>query len=182
MTFETYQALFEEILSDGYATPPYNNPDFIEYTKLNASRQTRWLKKGVILPELVEKVTSIKNQKWILITEPWCGDASHLTPFIHLIAACNPAIDFEIQLRDSEPHLIDQYLTNGGKSIPILIVRDEDGNDLFTWGPRPAECLELMLTNKKADLPMEEQKKALQQWYNKDKGESIQRELLELLK
>jgi hypothetical protein len=181
MKFEAYQALFEEILTDGYNTAPYDNPDYINYTKLNESRQNRWLKKGVLLPELVEKIKSIKNQQWILISEPWCGDASHSTPFMKLLADLNPNIDFTVQQRDAEPYLIDQYLTNGGKSIPILIVRDENGKDLFTWGPRPAECQALMLANKKAELPMDEQKMALQKWYNKDKGVSMQNELLELL-
>jgi hypothetical protein len=38
-----------------------------------------------------------------------------------------------------------------------------------------------MLANKKAELPMEEQKMALQKWYNQDKGVSMQKELIELL-
>jgi hypothetical protein len=33
---------------------------------------------------------------------------------------------------------MDQYLTNGGRSIPKLVAFDDDGQALFTWGPRPA--------------------------------------------
>jgi hypothetical protein len=32
--------------------------------------------------------------------------------------------------------LIENYLTNGGKSIPIVIFLDEDFNEIAHWGPR----------------------------------------------
>jgi hypothetical protein len=182
MKFDQYGALFEEILTDGYSIPPYDNPDYIAYTKLNESRQNRWLKKAELLSETIEEIKSIGTQKWILITEPWCGDASHSVPIVKLMADINLKIDLEVQLRDQEPFLINQYLTNGGKAVPILIARDENGKDLFVWGPRPAECQALMIKNKKAALSMDEQKQALQKWYNKDKGISMQKEIIDLLK
>ena len=39
---------------------------------------------------------------------------------------------FEVRItyRDQEPSLIDNYLTNGGKSIPIVIFLDEDFNEI----------------------------------------------------
>ena len=181
MKFDKYLTLFDEILTPGYNTPPYDNPDFIQYTKLNSSRMNRWLKKGDLLPELVEKLELLGPQRWILITEPWCGDASHIVPFMKMMASVNDKINLEIQLRDSEPFLIDQYLTNGGKSIPILVVRDENDQDLFVWGPRPKACQGLLVAKKEEGMLMENIKKELQQWYNKDKGASIQQEFLALL-
>lgn len=182
MNFTEYSALFDQILSDQHPKAPYDNPDYMEYTKLNASRQNRWMKKGELL---TETVTAIKNlrapQQWILISEPWCGDAAHNVPFLVQLAALNPLISLDIQLRDQPPFLIDNYLTNGGKSIPKLVVRDAEGKDLFTWGPRPVPAQELMMDMKQQQLELGEQKIHLQNWYNTDKGVTLQKELVQLL-
>ena len=133
-----------------------------------------------------ETMIALKNvkiqQKWTLITEPWCGDAAHISAFINAMAEASENIEIDIQLRDSEPYLIEDYLTNGGKAIPKLVVQDTHGNDLFTWGPRPKECQNLMLSLKETDLSAQEKKAELQKWYNKDKGVSIQQEITALLK
>lgn len=178
MKFTTYNQLFEQILSSKELKAPYDNPDFLTYTELNQSRQQRWMKKGEINEELENLLKAIpKPMKWILITEPWCGDASHLVPFIAKLADKNNLIDLEIQLRDSDSE-IDRYLTNGGKSIPMLIVRNEKSEDLFVWGPRPKEAQSIHLRNLDTDKSKEEKKIELQKWYNADKGQSLQIEIL----
>jgi hypothetical protein len=183
MNFQHYLDHFQNILSDPNAPAPYNNIDYLDYTKLNWTRQQRWLKTGAINSELADAVAMINQpQQWIVITEPWCGDASHTIPFIHKLTVINPLITTDYQLRDSDPFLIEQYLTNGGKAIPKLIIRDAEGKDLVNWGPRPVQCQALYskLTAEKADFSTI--KTELQKWYNADKGQSFQRELLDALK
>ncbi len=183
MNFTDYSQLFRTILTAEKPEAPYDDEHYINYVKLNESRQNRWLKKGVLSPELVETVKSISTpQSWIIITEPWCGDASHNVPFLVLMAELNPLITLDIQLRDSEPFLIEHYLTNGGKSIPKLVIRDEQGDDLFVWGPRPEEAQALFLKLKEENADFEQQKIALQEWYNENKGVALQNELNEALK
>jgi len=178
MTFTAYQQTFDEVLAGKIIHSPYDDPHFLEYAKLNFSRQNRWLKKGEILPESLAAINSIsKKQTWVIITEPWCGDAAHCVPFIVKLVELNPLITLEIQLRDSENSEIENYLTQGGKAIPILIVRDSDNNDLFVWGPRPELAHALFLELKQQQLSLEEQKIALQNWYNKDLGQTIQKEI-----
>jgi hypothetical protein len=182
MDFQQYQDYFQDILANPNAPAPYNNIDYLDYTKLNWARQQRWLKIGVVNPILAEAVAAISSpQQWIVITEPWCGDASHTVPFIHKLSMLNEMIEVTYQLRDTEPFLIEQYLTNGGKSIPKLIIRDEAGNDLVNWGPRPVACQAIysQLVAEKADFGTV--KIELQKWYNQDKGASFQRELLAAL-
>lgn len=181
MTYKDYTALFDNILSGEITAAPYNDERFLEYTKLNQKRSERWNKKGVISSQLQDVLNEIEPQKWILITEPWCGDAAHIVPFLNKMASFTDRINLEVQLRDSKPFLIDQYLTNGGKAIPILIARNKDGKDLFVWGPRPKEAQELMVRNKQLNLPVEDQKKALQTWYNKDKGVTLNKEFVQLM-
>ena len=183
MDFQQYLDYFQEILSNPNAPAPYNNIDYLDYAKLNWARQQRWLKTGVVDPVLADVISKIDvPQQWIIITEPWCGDASHTVPFIYKLSTLNPLVDASYQLRDAEPFLIEQYLTNGGKSIPKLIIRDEAGKDLIVWGPRHAACqlIYAELTAAKADFGTV--KTVLQKWYNADKGKSFQQELLEAIR
>ncbi|WP_028788168.1 thioredoxin family protein [Terrimonas ferruginea] len=182
MEFSNYLKYFEEILLLPEPLPPYDNPAYLDYTRLNWSRMNRWLKHGVLLPEVEEAMAAIKEPRhWIIITEPWCGDAAHSVPFIERMAALNPLVTTSYELRDSPPFLIEKYLTGTSKSIPKLIIRNAAGEDLATWGPRPADCQVLyqQLIDEKADF--ETVKTALQQWYNKDHGRQQQQELLPLI-
>lgn len=182
MEFTQYRSAFEQLVNGTALPAPYDNPDYLAYTKMNWSRMNRWLKKGTIAEQLRETVARItKPQRWIVITEPWCGDAAHSVPFIEMAARTNPMIAVEYELRDAAPFRINGYLTNGGKSIPKLIVRDEGGRDLAVWGPRPVECQHLFDRLKADGADFETQKIALQHWYNADKGQSMQQELQALL-
>ncbi|MFA5573509.1 MAG: thioredoxin family protein [Brumimicrobium sp.] len=179
--WDEYLQLFENILNNPSPNPPYDNPDYFNYLKLNHNRQNRWLKKGELNPQLVDIIKGIKEkQSWYLITEPWCGDAAHSVPFIYLLSQINPNIELKIVLRDTEPFMIENYLTNGGKSIPKLVIRDENEKDLHVWGPRPDECQTLYQNLTKNEEDFETIKIALQKWYNEDKGVSIQEEFINM--
>src|SRR5690606_1728055 len=141
MDFKAYLELFHQIVSSKQPLAPYDQPMYMDYTKLNWSRMNRWLKRGVLTDDMITAVRQIgRAQQWIVITEPWCGDAAHIVPFLHLIAQENPLIEVSYELRDSDPHRIHEYLTNGSKSIPKLIIRDENQVDIAVWGPRPEDC------------------------------------------
>ncbi len=182
MDFHSYLIYFQNILADPAHLPPYNNPDYLNYTRLNWSRVNRWLKTGTLSDDIKTAAGKITQpQHWIIITEPWCGDAAHIVPFLHKITQLNPLITAEYELRDSVPFRINQYLTNGGKAIPKLVIKDRSGTNLATWGPRPADCqlIYSSLTARKADF--ETIKHELQKWYNNDRGRETQREIAELL-
>jgi len=182
MDFESYEVYFQAVLDGGITIPPYDDPAYMNYAKLNWARQQRWLKTGELNADLMKLVMQIdRPQVWILITEPWCGDASHILPFIHKLSQMNPRIQLDIQLRDSDPFLIDSYLTGKSKSIPKLIVRNSEGTDLMVWGPRPQENQELFEQLKGDKTDLHEMKMLLQKWYNDDKGRSLQHEMLEAL-
>jgi hypothetical protein len=181
MTKEAYNQYFEQILANENPGAPYDDPHFLDYTKMNQKRSARWFKHGEILPELQEVIERIDTpHHWILITEPWCGDAAHSVPFIQMISDLNPLIQLEIQLRDTDSE-IENYLTNGGKSIPILVLRNGEGEDLAVWGPRPAGCQMVFQQLKDENADFETLKVGLQNWYNHNKGVEIQEELTAIL-
>ena len=182
MKFEEYVSYFESVLTQPEKYPTYTDPEYFNYTKLNWSRMNRWLKKFEVSEDIKQKIESISSaQQWIVITEPWCGDAAHSVPQIFKLAELNSNITLDIQLRDEQPFLIDQYLTNGGKSIPKLIIRDTQDNDIAVWGPRPNVLQDLFLKMKEEGKEFAEIKEVIQKWYNDDKGVEIQKELISLL-
>ena len=184
MNFKDYQYYFQEILQQDQHIAPYDNPNYFNYAKLNWSRMNRWLKTGQLSEEIKDITTQINTtQNWIVITEPWCGDAAHIVPFIEMIAQLNENINIDYELRDAEPHRINNYLTNGkSKSIPKLIIKDAEGKDLAIWGPRPAACQTLYDELLAKNASFEETKTALQVWYNTDQGKEIMLELSALIK
>ncbi|PVD51015.1 thioredoxin family protein [Terrimonas sp.] len=182
MNWQQYLDYTHEILSEEKPQPPYDNPDYHHYTKMNDARMRRWVKTNPVTEETKAVLLQIqKPQQWIVITEPWCGDAAHIVPIIYLMSVQNNNITLQIQLRDSNSE-IEQYLTGGTKSIPKLIVRDEKGKDLFSWGPRPREGQELYLSLRARKADFEETKVAIQNYYNNDKSLSTQKEIIALLK
>ncbi|MBO9618250.1 MAG: thioredoxin family protein [Niabella sp.] len=181
MTFQQYQDYFDAILNTSEPQPPYDNESYLQYAKLNGSRSQRWLKQNPLTEATKKIVTAIaQKQQWVVITEPWCGDAAHIVPILYLMSQLNDKIDFKLQLRDTDSE-IEQYLTHGTRSIPILVVRDEKGTDLFHWGPRPAAAKKVYEELKEQQADFEAAKIALQQVYNADKSLGIQEEVSRLL-
>ena len=181
MNYAEYLQYTQHLLSGPSYPPPYDNPVYLEYARLGNSRMKRWGNSMILLENLVNYVRSIdRPQAWTVITEPWCGDAAPMIPFIAGLAKENPRVFLDIQLRDQPPFLIEQYLTNGGRSIPKLIVRDEEGKDLFTWGPRPASAKQLIHELSASNAEKSDIVVALQNWYNDNKGKEMQQEWLAL--
>ena len=181
MDYIDYLKLFEKITNSNQPEPPYTDPKYLTYAKLNYSRMNRWQKTLQLNEDLVNELKKINSaQQWIILAEPWCGDAAPTVPFLVKLAEQNPLIQYDLQLRDEEPFLINSYLTSGTKSIPKLIVRDAAGNDLFTWGPRPRAAQQLVNDLKASNVDYETLSTQLQNWYNKDKGVELQKELLQL--
>ncbi len=180
-TYEEYVALMQQLVSEGRTTGTDQNPETAEYTRLNLQRTLRWNKTFVPDESIAANAKNTIKQTWWVITEPWCGDAAHSVPQIYNMVKDNPHIQLNLQLRDSPPLLIDEYLTNGGKSIPKLVIRNAANEDLAIWGPRPQKANVLFQSMKSEGKSFDEIKEALQRWYNEDKGLEIQNELAALL-
>ncbi|MEJ5103984.1 thioredoxin family protein [Chryseobacterium sp. MYb328] len=182
MNYTDYKQLFTKVLENENPEYPYDDAKYLNYTKLNWSRTKRWDKQLRLDDTVMTALENItESQHWIIITEPWCGDAAHIIPFLIQMSEKNTLITYEIQQRDSEPFLIDNYLTNNTKSIPKLIAKNIHGDDLFVWGPRPHAAQKVMDEMKAKNADFETTKISLQNWYNEDKGRSLILELSEIL-
>ena len=180
MNYNEYHHFFRSILNGSFTGCPYEDPEYVTYVKLNQARMRRWDRTLEIPGSLLDRLKKIDHrQHWIIITEPWCSEASHVVPFLIKMAAESELISYDLQLRDSEPFLISSYLTNGTKGIPKLIVRDENNKDLFTWGPRPGQAQVYRDNLSAANIEADGIKHALQHWYNNDRGQSLTTEILQ---
>lgn len=184
ISFNEYYDLVEKLANEGGTTGDDQSQAMIDYTKLNYSRMKRIMKTTEVIEEVKNTTTCFDDKIiWLVIAESWCGDAGQNLPVMAKMAEANPNIELKVILRDENPDLMNQYLTNGGKSIPKLICLDENLNELGTWGPRP-QVLQDWLKQEKANPTMEmsELKEQFQVWYTKDKGQTLQKEMLELMK
>jgi hypothetical protein len=128
----------------------------------------------------LEEVEAIgRDWKLIAIAEDWCGDASNLVPIFARLAEASPRIDLRVVKREEHPELMDMYLTNGSRSIPIVVILDQAHQPVGQWGPRPAELQEFVIREKRAgERPASEIYKDARLWYTRDRGETTLREVL----
>lgn len=113
----------------------------------------------------------------LVLSADWCGDAANTVPVLARFAEATPGVELRVLDRDAYPQVMDRYLTNGSRSIPIAIVLDGAFHELGHWGPRPAELQAWVMANK-ATMPSEERYPKIRRWYAKDRGETTLRELL----
>ena len=127
--------------------------------------------------ELVEEAAAKGPRHLLVIAEDWCGDASSTVPVLVKFADAVPGLDLRILKRDEYPYVMDRYLTNGTRAIPVVIVLDADYRQTGWWGPRPAE-LEAWVRQHRDSLPKVERTRHSRGWYARDKGRSAIREVL----
>lgn len=92
-----------------------------------------------------------KKPNVLVITEDWCGDAMMNNPILRRIAEAAD-LDVRAVYRDADTELIDRHLTNGGRSIPIYLFLDANGEVVAKWGPRAATIQEYVMELRK-DMP-----------------------------
>jgi hypothetical protein len=108
----------------------------------------------------------------------WCLDSATVMPLLARLAERVPGVELRLLERDSYPEVMDRYLTDGTRSIPLVILLDRDFRELGHWGPRPAE-LQSWVRAHLADLPKEERQREQRRWYARDRGETVLREILQ---
>ncbi|KQR91929.1 thioredoxin [Chryseobacterium sp. Leaf180] len=156
--------------------------EYKAYYDLGIQRMERTLKK-LNFDEVLFEVLDDKNftGKILIISETWCGDASATVPAV--VRFFEGKNEVKIFLRDSDESLIDQFQTNGTRSIPKILILDENFEINNTWGPRPKYGHELLLKHKgdpenyTKDMFYNE----LQIYYSRNRGKDAVAEILDLI-
>ncbi|XMO88387.1 thioredoxin family protein [Algibacter sp. AS12] len=184
ITYQEYRAFVKQLAEENSNTGLEKTEALANYTKLNDRRMKRWDKTIKVTQDAKEKIEAFNRKTtWLIITESWCGDAAHVVPALNKIAELNPNIDVKIVLRDENLELMDMFLTNGGRAIAkVIMIDNETGEVLNTYGPRPSEATSYVNRFKaKHGTLTPEFKEDLQHWYNKDKGQNIISDVVEIL-
>ncbi|WP_430614037.1 thioredoxin family protein [Flavobacterium sp. JP2137] len=158
--------------------------DYLPYAELNEVRMNRLDKTVTIDTEIQAKLQQLKGAYiWLVLSESWCGDAAQVLPVVNKMAEATKQVDLVVVFRDQNNDLMEEFLTNGGKAIPKLIVLDKNTLEVLgDWGPRPFGAQKTVDDYKAEHGQFDDQGiVVLQKWYAKDKGQSVQREVLELM-
>lgn len=176
LSYTEYQNLLEALMAENKTTGPDQSAKLLDYARLNLQRMRRIDKTVKILPELEQQLSKLdRPMTWLYITEGWCGDAAQILGVIEAMAHLCPSVQTRVILRDEHPEVMQHFLTNGAKAIPIVVVLDNaDSAVLGHWGPRPAVIQELMNSWKTEGFTKEELIDRVHHWYAQDKTRHTQ--------
>lgn len=79
----------------------------------------------------------------LILMADWCGDATRNMPVVFQVLE-NSGIPIDVLIMEDHLDTMDQFLTFGGRSIPIVIIADSSGAVLGQWGPRPKHVQAVM--------------------------------------
>jgi thiol-disulfide isomerase/thioredoxin len=184
LSYDEYRDLVKQLVFINSTTGFEKTEALVNYTMLNDKRMNRWDKTLKLADEVKEAALKLQDHvTWLVITESWCGDAAHVLPVINKVANLNENIDLKIVLRDENEELMNQFLTNGSRSIPkMIMIHNETGEVIDTFGPRPSEATKMVNDFKqKYGQLTPEFKEDLQRWYNQDKGKNSVEDLTKML-
>lgn len=183
LNYNAFRTMVTKLLTEGKVTGIEQKASYLDYTKLNDHRMNRWDKHFHPSEEMIRTVAEIAQPRtWLVITEGWCGDSAQILPALAKIAACNALIDLRVILRDENDEIMQRFLTNGTRSIPILVSLDQNLQVLWHWGPRPKGALDLIAKAKQEGIESSVWKEALHLWFARNKQEDLQSELIELIR
>jgi hypothetical protein len=176
LNIESFLSKIKSLHSQGKVTGSTQTPELLEYSLLNEKRMERILKHNSIHSNLLPHQTS----RWMVITEGWCGDSAQILPYLHKFADLQRT-ELKVVLRDEQDELMNLFLTNGTRSIPIVVFMNENNEVRHQWGPRPSILAEWVKKWKAEGLTKEEFNPLIHKWYADDKGETCIKEWESLL-
>jgi len=158
-------------------------PTFERYLETVEKNRELWRaihERARVPADLIETAERLPGRWHLLaLSEDWCGDAVNTLPVVARWADELEHFDFRVLGRDENPDLMDAHLTDGrSRSIPIVIVYDQDFEEVGWWGPRPGELQEFVLGEGRR-LDREERYRHVRRWYARDRGRTVLTEILE---
>lgn len=98
--------------------------------------------------EFFESLNYRDDLRVLILAADWCGDVVRNVPAVFR-ALETAGIDTEVLVMEQHLDVMDQFLTMGGRSVPVVIFADTGGHVLGQWGPRPAHVQRFMIEFKK---------------------------------
>ena len=156
---------------------PYG--DFVAASGLKHRGLWEGLYRLARVPEWAITTPNGSRIRLLAIAEDWCGDASNTLPVLARLAELAPGIELRLIGRDDHPELMNRYLTDGTRSIPIVIALDEQFCEIGHWGPRPVALQRWVREPLGQGRAKCEIYPEIRKWYARDRGETTVKEVLE---
>ncbi len=130
-------------------------------------------------------IRSIGEMKIIVITEPWCGDSLASLPILIKMGEINKKWEIRVLLRDENPELMGNFLTNGGRAIPVFLFLNNEGSLISRWGPR-ADKVQAIFEGYRDKINSGEIDKKdvhleLRKFYAADRGNAVMNTIIDML-
>jgi hypothetical protein len=182
LTSEAYQDVMVERAEIDPASLEGLEAEHAEFARLNLHRVGRIRRTWRPSEQLASLITRIdRPQVWMVLTEPWCGDSAQCLPCLDILAEGHAYLAMRYLLRDDNLEIMDQYLTDGKRGIPLLVSFEPEGRELFRWGPRSAAAQAVMNSAIAAGLAKPERLEKLHLYYGRNRGAALDGELVALL-
>lgn len=179
MSYEEFRTLINDLLANGKVTGHDQSADLIPYTEMNNQRMNRLEKHYNVSESLKNQLSNLKNNyTFLTITEGWCGDSAQIVPVIEKMASLSINIRSLYILRDDNPEIMNLFLTNGARSIPITVcINDDSGEIIWKYGPRPAAGFAIVNKAKAEGKTKDQMSEELHLWYGRNRQADIEAEL-----
>lgn len=93
--------------------------------------------------DFFESLSNRDDLRCLILAADWCGDVVRNIPVVFR-ALENSGIPVEVLIMEEHTETMDQFLTMGGRAIPIVIFVDTGGFVLGQWGARPKHVQAIM--------------------------------------
>ena len=135
----------------------------------------------VVGDEYLRRVAAVPGHWHLLaLSEDWCGDAVNTVPVVAKLVALSPNLELRVLPRDENLDLMDAHLTGTSRSIPIVILLDDEYRECAWWGPRPT-ALQHSVSGEWRALETSSRYKEARAWYARDRGRTTLEEVVSML-
>ncbi len=155
--------------------------DFMARPKSNDHLWMAILKRVTIPPAMSARVEALGGRwRLLVLNEDWCGDSVNILPIVARLAESVTNMELRILGRDANPDIMDAHLTNGSRSIPIVILLNDKFRECGWWGPRPF-ALQRWVMEKGMALDKSERYREIRTFYARDRGATTIEEIVSML-
>lgn len=162
------------------AAPTFDG--FVDAAQQNKELWTTTYRLARVPDSFVARVGALPARLHLLVlNEDWCGDSVNTLPAIAKLVSLVPEkVDLRVVGRDVNSDLMDSHLTGTSRSIPVVIVLDDNYVERGWWGPRPKELQAWAVGPGKA-LEKADRYREIRRWYARDRALTTLEELVTLM-
>ena len=155
--------------------------DFLPTANANSAIWTSTWKRSNTPDTIQARMADIPGEwKLLVLSADWCIDASNSVPHLARLAENTDGLELRLLERDEHLDLMDEHLTNGKRSFPVVILLDAENKERGWWGARPTD-LQAWVTATGMSLESAERYREIRKWYVRDKGLTTLHEVVSMI-